>query len=518
MLIYIDAGHGLYTAGKRCLKSIDPNETREWTLNSRIAGKVQQLLRDYDCDTARADDVTGQTDVALEERVRATNDAGADVYLSIHHNAGINGGDGGGIVVFRAEGCSATSKALQQAVYEKTVERTGLKGNRADPMAVQSFYVIAHTDMPAVLGEFGFMDSTADTPMILTEEFADQVAAGIVDALVQVLGLQKTEPQVQECEYACTNGVHIVSIPAAQFRVCMVDAPKDDLPADCANAGFFATYHEQGDEFTLPVAHLICDYDAASQWTKKYCQERGSFDGEKFLFDSAGWSYQNPFCGKAVSTLIVREGKAEVVESVTLPEADYAVSGVPIIRAGRAADWEADALPQGWEASNVRPTWHTFVGLNGDGRVYVMGWKSESTNLVSSGEAYQLFSALGFTDVLKLDGGGSFCFSARGEGDRTQENRRINTVIPFFFPQTEDGEQKEEGQTGVQPEEDEGYEQWKAYLTRYREELAAQAASMPELVEAARSLGITDGSRPRDLMTREEGAVMARAAALARLN
>ena len=34
--------------------------------------------------------------------------------------------------------------------------------------------------------------------------------------------------------------------------------------------------------------------------------------------------------------------------------------------------------------------------------------------------------------------------------------------------------------------------------------------------EEAVELGLTDGSRPRDLMTREEGAIMARAAAKAR--
>ena len=38
---------------------------------------------------------------------------------------------------------------------------------------------------------------------------------------------------------------------------------------------------------------------------------------------------------------------------------------------------------------------------------------------------------------------------------------------------------------------------------------------MPELVGEAVAMGLTDGSRPRDLMTREEGMVMARAAAKA---
>ena len=100
MLICIDAGHGRYTAGKRCLKSIDPQETREWVLNSRIADKVQELLTGYNCKTMRVDDVTGETDISLANRVKAANKANADVYLSIHHNAGISGRSGGGIVAF----------------------------------------------------------------------------------------------------------------------------------------------------------------------------------------------------------------------------------------------------------------------------------------------------------------------------------------------------------------------------------------------------------------------------------
>ena len=65
-------------------------------------------------------------------------------------------------------------------------------------------------------------------------------------------------------------------------------------------------------------------------------------------------------------------------------------------------------------------------------------------------------------------------------------------------------------------EESVTYEQWLEYLERYRREAAAKKASMPELLAEAVELGLTDGSRPRDLMTREEGAIMARAAAKAR--
>ena len=45
--IALTAGHYKYTAGKRCMKSLDPNETREWVLNDRIADKVEKLLTEY---------------------------------------------------------------------------------------------------------------------------------------------------------------------------------------------------------------------------------------------------------------------------------------------------------------------------------------------------------------------------------------------------------------------------------------------------------------------------------------
>ena len=57
------------------------------------------------------------------------------------------------------------------------------------------------------------------------------------------------------------------------------------------------------------------------------------------------------------------------------------------------------------------------------------------------------------------------------------------------------------------------YDQWKEYMVRYRQELAQQAPSMGELFEEARAMGLTDGSRPHDFVTREEAAIMARAAA-----
>ena len=499
MLICIDAGHYLGTPGKRCLKSIDPNETREWVLNGRIADKVQALLAAYDCRTARTDDPTGQREVTLDDRVEDANDAKADVLVSIHHNAGVHGGSGGGIVVYINPSHQPQSKVVQEAIYRHLIAQTGLKGNRASPMAQADHQITRETTMPAVLCECGFMDSTVDTPIILTEEFANQAARGITDALVEVYGLKKT---------GTSGSLPSLCVPVspAQFSVELVDMAKRSVTGSFANAGYFSNYSEQGEPFTLPVAHLRADYKASGPWSEKYCKERGRFDGDRFTFDSHDWSYDNPFYRKKITTLLVGDGKAEVQEVDTVPEwADYAVSGIPLLRNGQAVA-QADILAQGWDTSPLRATWHTVVGLKGDGKIYVMGWQSTTSNLVTSGKAAASFRAMGFTDVVKLDGGGSFSFQTAQGGQKTSENRRINSVLRF-------GGADEQPQEPEQPALDPDYEKWKSYMARWEAEKAALPVSdwAKELLAEAVAMGITDGTRPQAPATRQEVALMVRA-------
>lgn len=80
-VIALDAGHGVNTVGKRCLKSLDANQTREWWLNGRIADMVQERLGAYECKVLRMDDATGLKDVSLSARVKSANAAKADIYV-----------------------------------------------------------------------------------------------------------------------------------------------------------------------------------------------------------------------------------------------------------------------------------------------------------------------------------------------------------------------------------------------------------------------------------------------------
>ena len=81
-------GHGKFTAGKRCLKSLDQNETREWVLNNRVASALEIYLRSAGHETLRVDDTSGNTDVSLAARVQRANGWRQIFMFCENYNAG----------------------------------------------------------------------------------------------------------------------------------------------------------------------------------------------------------------------------------------------------------------------------------------------------------------------------------------------------------------------------------------------------------------------------------------------
>ena len=232
------------------------------------------------------------------------------------------------------------------------------------------------------------------------------------------------------------NNVHIIEMPISDFKIILNDSKKKSaLPRNYCNAGFFANYSENGQPFTLPVAHLVCDYGATSSATKKYCTERGKFNGNKFTFDSSTWSYGNDFYKKAISTLLIKDNKAEIKEIISIPTGyNYAISGIPVMKNGVDVSYNNFVKTQGWDASPLYATWHIFIGLkqNDNNTIYIIGMQTTTYNLIATSEAYQKFKKLDMYNVIKLDGGGSFHLNVDGKTIATAfEDRRINTIISF---------------------------------------------------------------------------------------
>lgn len=264
-IIALDAGHGLHTPGKRCLKAIDPAETREWILNARVADLTQELMAAYDCIVIRVDDTTGAKDIKLSARTKAANAAGADIYISIHHNAGINGGTGGGTVVYYYS--SAAARPLQaQHLYDAVTTRTGMFGNRSNKVIKRGFYVIKHTTMPAFLIENGFMDSRTDTPIILTQAHAERTAQGIVNFLAAELSLKTAQASSQQPQTGGSTAVGGNQLSGTYYPA--YTGPKTTLSAAMTSLGLDASYAHRK---LIAKANNIAGYiGTAAQNTQMY--------------------------------------------------------------------------------------------------------------------------------------------------------------------------------------------------------------------------------------------------------
>lgn len=237
------AGHYINTPGKRCSAAIDPNETREWVLNDRVARYFAQAAMEYEgVKLLRTDDPTGAHDISIPSRTKKANDWGADIYVDMHHNAGIKGGSGGGVVAFCYPG-SANGRKYRDAIYEAVIAAGGLKGNRSQPLQEKKFDSLRLANAPAVLMEYGFMDSKTDVPVILTDAYSKLVAYATMEGIAKVAGLKKkvveTKPSedysltqfIKDVQAACGAKVDGIAGPETLSKTVTLSASKNSRHA-----------------------------------------------------------------------------------------------------------------------------------------------------------------------------------------------------------------------------------------------------------------------------------------------
>lgn len=152
-----EGGHGGFgvTPGKRT-----PAGEYEWDFNNINARAFEVEMVQYEnVQLLRTDDPTGRTDVPLADRVAKANNFGADAFISFHHNAadGVWGTHGG--TETYVCGFGGVAHEIAKAVHPGIVGAYQLRDRGIKEAA---FYVLKNTNMPAILIEGGFMDSTID--------------------------------------------------------------------------------------------------------------------------------------------------------------------------------------------------------------------------------------------------------------------------------------------------------------------------------------------------------------------
>jgi N-acetylmuramoyl-L-alanine amidase len=146
----LDFGHGGIDSGAVA------NGRKEKDMNLEVGLKLMSKLKKYPTIQVNAIRTTDKT-VELSDRPAIANKWGADLYLSIHHNAGK--GIGYDAIYSIIGGASKTFATDIAAQYDATGQkRHGLYSKKGSD-GHDYYCVIRETKMAAVISEFCFVDS-----------------------------------------------------------------------------------------------------------------------------------------------------------------------------------------------------------------------------------------------------------------------------------------------------------------------------------------------------------------------
>ena len=184
--IVIDAGHGFNTSGKR-----SPDDEREWSFNNKVAQYAIAKLKTYkDVEILRVDDPTGIIDVPIKTRTDLANKWQADVYASIHHNTlSTTWGKHSGVETYIMDNPKINPKSVEiaGAIHPRIVMAMGVSDRG---MKRANFQVLRDSDMPAIITEGGFIDSSVDIIRLRDDYYLKAQGEAIADGLATYFKLQ----------------------------------------------------------------------------------------------------------------------------------------------------------------------------------------------------------------------------------------------------------------------------------------------------------------------------------------
>lgn len=194
--IFIDPGHGGSDTGAL------GSGLQEKNLTLEIAAKVRSiLLAEYDNVSVLMSRMKDET-VTLTQRTNAANAWGADYFLSIH----INSGGGTGYEDYIYSGSSAPTTTYQTNIHNEIMKLIKItdRGRKS-----ANFHVLRESNMPAILTENGFIDTSSDALLLKSDAHIEKVARGHVNGLVKSFHLTK---KVTAVYHTVVNGDTVYAI------------------------------------------------------------------------------------------------------------------------------------------------------------------------------------------------------------------------------------------------------------------------------------------------------------------
>lgn len=178
-LVVIDAGHGGSDPGASYMGRQEKND------NLALALEVGEILEKNGVDVryTRTDDVYNTP----FEKAMMGNNAGADLFISIHRDSGNipNTASGVSTLVYNDEGIKST---LARNINQN-LGKVGYKVNGV--VERPNLVVLKRTKMPAVLVETGFINNNYDNSLF--DEKFDETAKAIADGILSTLNITPEE-------------------------------------------------------------------------------------------------------------------------------------------------------------------------------------------------------------------------------------------------------------------------------------------------------------------------------------
>lgn len=189
--IIIDRGHGIDTPGKRSPIWEDGTQLFEWEFNNDIATRIAHKLAAAGVRSRLL--VTEEKDISLSERCSRVNNIckmhGREncILISIHANAG----GGTGFEVFTSPGNTSADEYASIIIesLKETFPNEKMRSDYSDGDADKEarFYLLQHTQCPAILTENLFMDNEKDCRKLMEDSFREKIADAHVTAIMKML-------------------------------------------------------------------------------------------------------------------------------------------------------------------------------------------------------------------------------------------------------------------------------------------------------------------------------------------